>query len=363
MREYLLIAIVAAAITFITTPAIRWAAVRWNAVTPVRGRDVHTVPIPRLGGVALLVGFGAAILVARQLPYLGHRINFSSLLWVLAAAAIVTALGAIDDLRELDPLTKVAGTIVAALVMSVLGGVQLLFLPILGTATYFPQSVLFGLTVLVVIATTQAVNFADGLDGLAAGTTAIAATAFFIWSYSSRQDFGPDVFTLATFISAAIVGCCLGFLPHNFHPAKLFMGDAGSLLLGLLLSAALISFTGNFDPSADQGQRSQVAILLPIALPVLVLALPVLDVVLAFVRRGGRFWRPDKKHLHHRLMRMGHPHRQAVLLLYLWSASVSGGVLSFNFLSTKLATAVLVGLVLLCLVLTLGLPRLTRQRA
>lgn len=359
MREYLLIAIVAAAITFITTPGIRWAAVRWNAVTPVRGRDVHTVPIPRLGGVALLLGFAAAILVAKQLPYLGSKIDYSSVLWVLAAAAIVTLLGAIDDLRELDPLTKVAGTIVAALVMSVFGGVHLYFLPILGTQTYFPQTVLFGLTVLVVIATTQAVNFADGLDGLAAGTTAIAATTFFIWSYATRQNYDYGVFTLATFISAAVVGCCLGFLPHNFHPAKLFMGDAGSLLLGLLLSAALISFTGNFDPGSDNG--SSVAILLPIALPVLVLALPVLDVLLAFVRRGGKFWHPDKKHLHHRLMRMGHPHRQAVLLLYLWSASVSGGVLLFNFLSTQLAASVLIGLIALCLALTLGLPRLARR--
>lgn len=361
MREYLLIAIVAAVITFIATPAIRWAAIRWNAVTPVRGRDVHTVPIPRLGGVALLVGFAAAILVAKQLPYLGSKIDYSSLLWVLAAAAIVTALGAIDDLRELDPLTKLAGTIVAALVMCVLGGVQLLFLPILGTQTYFPQQVLFALTVLVVIATTQAVNFADGLDGLAAGTTAIAAAAFFIWSYSTRQDYNADVFTLASFISAAIVGCCIGFLPHNFHPAKLFMGDAGSLLLGLLLSAALISFTGNFDPTDQSGGTSKVAILLPIALPVLVLALPVLDVLLAFVRRGGRFWHADKKHLHHRLMRMGHPHRQAVLLLYLWSASVAGGVLLFNFLSTQLATTLLVALIVLCLALTIGLPRVARR--
>jgi UDP-N-acetylmuramyl pentapeptide phosphotransferase/UDP-N-acetylglucosamine-1-phosphate transferase len=215
--------------------------------------------------------------------------------------------------------------------------------------------------VLVVIATTQAVNFADGLDGLAAGTTAIAAATFFIWSYATRQNYDNDVFTLATFISAAVVGCCLGFLPHNFHPAKLFMGDAGSLLLGLLLSAALISFTGNFDPTSDQAQTSTVAILLPIALPVLVLALPVLDVLLAFVRRGGRFWHPDKKHLHHRLMRMGHPHRQAVLLLYLWSASVAGGVLLFNFMSTPLAASVLIGLIALCLALTAGLPRLTRR--
>ena len=159
------------------------------------------------------------------------------------------------------------------------------FAPVPVYVTMLNPAAWFALTVLVVLATTQAVNFADGLDGLAAGTTAIAATAFFIWSYATRQNYDYGVFTLATFISAAVVGCCIGFLPHNFHPAKLFMGDAGSLLLGLLLSAALISFTGNFDPAGDQARTSTVAILLPIALPVLVLALPVLDVLLAFVRR------------------------------------------------------------------------------
>ncbi|NNG39302.1 undecaprenyl/decaprenyl-phosphate alpha-N-acetylglucosaminyl 1-phosphate transferase [Flexivirga sp. ID2601S] len=357
MREYLLVAIVAAAITFVATPGIRWAAIRWNAVTPVRVRDVHTVPIPRLGGLAMLLGFAASILIASQLPYLGNRIDYSNLFWVLVAAGIITVLGAVDDFRDLDPLTKVAGTVLAALVMAALGGVQLLFLPVFGTQTILPQQVLQGLTVLVVIATTQAVNFADGLDGLAAGTVAIAATAFFIWSYTTRPNDDQSVFTMATFISAAIVGCCLGFLPHNFHPAKLFMGDAGALLLGLLLATATISFTGNFDPSSDTKQSS-VAILLPIALPVVILALPVLDVVLAFIRRGGKFWHPDKKHLHHRLMRMGHPHRRAVLLLYLWSASAAGGVLAYNYLSSPWATALLFGLLALSLGLTLGLPRI-----
>lgn len=310
----------------------------------------------------MLLGFAAAVVIARQLPYLGSSqiIDYGSLLRVLAAAAIMTALGAVDDFRDLGPLTKVAGTVIAALVMSGFGGVQLIFLPIFGRQTILPQQVMIVLTILVVLATTQAVNFADGLDGLAAGTVAIAATAFFIWTYTTRHDEGT-VFTLATLITAAMVGCCVGFLPHNFHPAKLFMGDAGALLLGTLLAAATISFTGSFDPSVDTGDNSNVAFILPIALPVLILALPVLDVVLAFVRRRGKFWHPDKKHLHHRLMRMGHPHRRAVLLLYLWSASAAGGVLCFGYLSTAAASAVLFGALAVCLALTLGLPRVMRH--
>lgn len=361
MREYLLVAIVAAAITYITTPGVRWLAVHFGAFTPVRGRDVHTVPVPRLGGLAMLFGFAGAMLVASRLPYLGTLFGNADLIRVLAAAAIITALGAIDDFRDLDPMTKVAGTVLAAIVMSGFGGVQLLFLPILGTQTVLPQPVLLALTVLVVIATTQAVNFADGLDGLAAGTVAIAATAFFIWTYSTRPS-DDNVFSQASFLSAVMVGCCLGFLPHNFHPAKLFMGDAGALLLGLMLSAATISFTGSFSPVDGTAQQtSKVAILLPIAVPVLILALPILDVILAFVRRGGKFWHPDKKHLHHRMLQMGHPHRRAVLLLYLWSASVSGGVLSFNYLPTYAASAILVSLMAMAVALTLGLPRLGRK--
>ena len=359
MREYLLVAIVATAITFVTAPAMWWAAERWGALAPVRDRDVHSVPIPYLGGVAMLFGFAAAMLVANRLPYLGTLFGNTDMIRVLAAAVIITVIGAIDDFRDLDPLTKIAGSIIAALVMSGFGGVQLLFLPILGTQTILPQPMLLILTILIVIVTTQAVNFADGLDGLAAGTVAIAALAFFIWTYTTSHNDEGQVFSIATFISAVMIGCCLGFLPYNFHPAKLFMGDAGALLLGLLLAASTISFTGNFNlTQSSVDQSAKIAILLPIAVPVVILALPILDVILAFIRRGGHFWQPDKKHLHHRMLQMGHSHRRAVLLLYLWSASVSGGVLSFNYLSPYTATAIFVGLLAMALALTLGLPKL-----
>lgn len=363
MREYLLVCVVAATITFLVTPAIRWLAVRFGAVTPVRGRDVHSVPIPRLGGVAMLVGFGVAVLVGSQLPYLGSTIRSRELLGVLVAAVIITGLGAIDDFVELDAVTKFAGQMVAAGVMA-FAGIQLATVPYGGAQTYLPQMILVPLTIFIVIATTNAVNFADGLDGLAAGMVGIAALAFFIWVYTASPPNldPPTVFSTPAFIAAAIVGCCAGFLPHNFHPAKLFMGDAGALLLGLLLAASTISFTGNFDPSqAPQRSSALVAFWLPIALPLSILAVPILDVVLAIRRRGIRFWKPDAKHLHHRMLGIGHPHRQAVLLFYSWSAVVSGGVLLFAFLPARLAAVVMIVGMLVCLALTVGLPKLGRR--
>lgn len=364
MREYLLVAVMAGVITFVATPAVRWLAIRFGAFTPVRGRDVHTTPIPRLGGIGMLVGFAAALLVADRLPYLSRTIsdNFGPLIGVLVAATLITALGAVDDFRELDPITKFAGQMIAAGVMAY-AGVTMVNIPI-GVQTILPAPILVGITILIVIATTTAVNFVDGLDGLAAGIVAIAGLTFFLWTYSlaSRSEPG-SVFSSAAFIAAALVGICVGFLPHNFHPARLFMGDAGALLLGLLLSAATISFTGNFDPAASTGPAANFASWLPIALPVLILALPIIDVVWAVVRRRGKFWTADSKHLHHRMLQMGHPHREAVLLLYLWSAAGAIGILALAYLPAILAVTVLFVLLAVSLALTWGLPRWRRTRS
>ncbi|MDE9365937.1 MraY family glycosyltransferase [Luteipulveratus sp. YIM 133132] len=363
MREYVLVAVVAAVLTFVATPLARWIAVRFGAVTPVRGRDVHSVPIPRLGGIAMLLGFGVAMLVGTQLPYLS-TLSTREVVGVLAGAVLMCGLGAVDDFRELDALTKFAGQIIAAGVMA-FSGVQLLQLPI-GGVTVLPQPVLVGLTVLVVLVTTNAVNFVDGLDGLAAGVVAIAALTFFVWAYSQPQISSgsetPNVFSIATLVAAGLVGCCVGFLPHNFHPARLFMGDSGALLLGLLLSAATISVTGNLDPANSDDRQATVAQWLPLALPVAILALPVLDVVMAIIRRRGRFSQPDSKHLHHRMLQIGHTHRRAVLIFYLWSLSIAAGVLGYAFLPAGGATALLAGLLGLSLVLTWGVPRWSQAR-
>ena len=364
MREYVLVAVIAGVITFVITPAVRWLAIRFGAFTPVRGRDVHTTPVPRLGGVGMLVGFAAALLVADHLPYLSQTVsgNFGQLIGVLVAATLITALGAIDDFRELDPITKFAGQMIAAGVMAY-AGVTMVNIP-LGGQTILPTPILAAITVLIVVATTTAVNFVDGLDGLAAGIVAIAGTTFFLWTYSlASRDVPRSVFSSAAFIAAALVGVCLGFLPHNFHPARLFMGDAGALLLGLLLSAATISFTGNFDPAGSTGQSATYASWLPIALPMLILALPIIDVVWAVVRRRGKFWAADSKHLHHRMLQMGHPHREAVLLLYLWSAAGALGILALAYLPAAVALPLLAVMLTASLALTWGLPKWRRTRS
>ncbi len=330
MHEYVLVLIVAAAVTYLVTPLVRSLAVATGAFTAVRERDVHTTPIPRLGGVGIYLGFVAAALVARSLPYLGSLFDNRQVLGVIAAGGIVCLVGAFDDIRELDWLTKLAGQMLAAGLMAYTG-VQLLSLPIFGT-TYLPTPVLVLFTVGVVMVWTNAVNFIDGLDGLAAGVVLIAALAFFIYSYIVSRSYEPaNVFSVSTLICAALVGCCAGFLPHNFHPARLFMGDSGALTLGLLLSAATITLTGNVNPG-DVTANEATATFLPILLPLAVLLLPLLDMVLAVVRRtakGQKPWQPDALHLHHRMLAIGHTHRRAVLILYMWAAIVALGSVSF----------------------------------
>ena len=358
MREYLLVFVVAAVMTYVSTPFVRWLAIRSGAITAVRDRDIHTVPIPRLGGVAMLLGFMAALLVASRLPYLSQIFRGGEMKGVLIGAVIVCAVGVLDDLRELDWLTKLAGQMIAAGVLAFYG-VQLLSLPLFGV-TVLPAPLLVTLTILTVIISSNAVNFIDGLDGLAAGVVAIAAVAFFSYAYLLSKTYDPpNVFSSATFITAALVGCCVGFLPHNFHPARLFMGDSGSLMLGLLLAAATITMTGNIDPGQVGGNPS-VAILLPVVLPLAILSLPLLDVLLAVVRRtraGRRPWAPDAEHLHHRMLRIGHTHVQAVLVLYLWAAVVALGVVSFAFVSGWVPIVVIGLVAMSATVLTLWLPR------
>lgn len=364
VREYLLIVVIAAAVTFAITPLVRALAVRVGAITAVRARDVHSTPTPRLGGVAMLVGFLAAALVAHGLPHLSQIFDSPEIRGVCLGAAVVCGVGALDDVRELDWATKLAGQVVAAGAMTFFG-VQLLSVPLFGV-TVLPAPVLTALTVLIVVVSINAVNFIDGLDGLAAGIVAIASLAFFLYAYQLSYSYNPpNVFSTATFISAALLGCCLGFLPHNLNPARLFMGDSGSMLLGLLLAAATTSMIGNIDPSVEVGRNAQVALYLPIVLPLAVMSLPLLDLTLAVVRRtrrGQRPWHPDAQHLQHRMLQIGHTHRRAVLLLYLWAAIVAFGAVSFAFVEGPAPLAAIVVATVGALVLTRHLPRWLDQR-
>ena len=369
MREYLFVLMFAAAVTYLLTPVVRSLAIRFGALTPVRDRDVHAVPTPRLGGAAMFVGFAAALLVASKLPFLSAVSGASTdLRAVLFGAALICLLGVADDIWGLDAITKLAGQVLAAGVMAA-QGVQLLSLPVFGV-TYLPTPVMVTITVLLVVVTMNAVNFVDGLDGLAAGIVGIAATGFFAYAYSISKDYSADgVFSVASLVAVALIGCCLGFLPHNFYPARIFMGDSGSMLLGLLLSAATISLIGNVDPFTVSGNvdaatgeattagrlPSYLLYAFPVLMPVAVLVVPLLDLVLAVVRRtraGRRPWHPDAEHLHHQLLSLGHTHTGAVVVLYLWTALVAWGAASLVLLPVVWALVVTASLFVLAVGLT-----------
>jgi UDP-GlcNAc:undecaprenyl-phosphate GlcNAc-1-phosphate transferase len=360
VREYLFVLLVAAVVTFVVTPVVRSVAIRRGAVTAVRERDVHAVPMPRLGGLAIFAGFAVALLVAAHLPRLSQVTGASGdLRAVLVGAALVVLLGVADDVWGLEAWTKFAGQLLAAGVMAA-QGVQMLSLPVFGV-TYLPTTALVALTVLVVVTTMNAVNFVDGLDGLAAGITGIAAIGFFAYAYSISKDYSADVFSVASLVAAVLIGCCLGFLPYNFNPAKIFMGDTGAMLLGLLLSAATISLTGNIDPQAVSGGDlpKQLLYLFPLLMPVAVLVVPLLDLVLAIVRRtraGRHPWTPDAQHLHHQMLSLGHSHAGAVITLYLWAALVAFGMAALALLPLHWALAVVAALALLAVAFTVSGP-------
>ncbi|MFN2562844.1 MAG: glycosyltransferase family 4 protein [Jatrophihabitans sp.] len=322
--EYLLVACVAAAVTFLLTPVARRVAIRSKALAMPRDRDVHAVAIPRMGGVALFIGFSLALFVASRLPSL-HRSfeNGPDMMWVVISAAVICGVGILDDKYELDSLTKLAGQVLATGLMVTLGGVQLAYFPFGSTTVSLGRDLAIPVTIVLALLTINAMNFIDGLDGLAAGVTVIAASAFFVFSYHLAQDHFTDVTASPTLLAAALAGTCAGFLPHNFWPARIFMGDSGSMVVGLILSAAATSATTSADPQAFNGALGSLPLALPLLIPVAVLALPFVDLLLAVIRRVARGrspFAPDKQHLHHRLLELGHSHRRAVLLLYFWSA-------------------------------------------
>jgi len=321
---YLLLMLVAAAVTFLTTPFARWVALKTSAISAVRARDVHQVPTPRLGGLAMLIGIVVAVLLASQMPFLSgvfDKTEVSQVWGIVGGAAIVCALGWADDKWDLDWVTKLAGQVLAAGFMA-LQGVQLITLPIAGTTIPSSRMSLVA-TVLVVVIAMNAVNFVDGLDGLAAGIVAIGGTAFFLYAYGLTQQATPeDYSSLASLMMAVLVGACVGFLPHNFHPAHIFMGDAGSMLIGLVMAGAAITVTGNVQPEVMTDAQALPAFI-TLLLPVAVLMLPLLDMGLAVIRRlaaGKSPMAPDRMHLHHRMLALGHSHRRAVVILYVWTA-------------------------------------------
>lgn len=337
MRELALVILVAAALTYLTTGIVRYSMVRSGRMGEIRERDVHTQPKPRLGGVAMFTGFLGAVFLADQLPALTRGFQpitpeMSAVIW---AGVVIVIVGIIDDLYELDAITKLFGQILGSVVMSILGLTwSLLYVPFGGGTTVILDQVASTIvTVLFTVTLINAINFVDGLDGLAAGLGMIAGLSILVFSMTVLHDQGGMVSAYPpAIIAAALVGMCAGFLPHNFEPARIFMGDSGSMLIGLLLAAASTSASGKIDMSL-YGTVDVIALMSPIIVVAAAVFVPMLDLVMAVVRRVRKGQSPfsaDKMHLHHRLLSLGHTHRRVVLVLYLWVSVVAFGAVSFS---------------------------------
>jgi UDP-GlcNAc:undecaprenyl-phosphate GlcNAc-1-phosphate transferase len=352
LREYLLVGFATAVVTFLLTSLVRRLATRIGALAYPRERDVHTVPMPRMGGLAMYGGVLAGMLLANSLPALRRAFTFSFDTYaVLIAGALIVLVGAADDRFELDSLTKLAGQVAAAGVLVIFGLQWLVFWVPWGGGTGGIGSVVVlsnngggVLVILLTVALVNAMNFIDGLDGLAAGIGFISAAATAAFAVELLRNNGGDV-TLypPALIAITLAGACLGFLPHNFQPAKLFMGDSGSMLIGLMLAAAEASASGKV-PLPQFTGGDLVADLSPLVVVAAVLFVPLLDLVLAVLRRVRRGRSPfvaDKMHLHHRLLALGHSQRRAVLLVYLWAAVLAFGAVSLTLFATAVGLWIL----------------------
>ncbi|MFC7825294.1 MraY family glycosyltransferase [Streptomyces sp. NPDC057375] len=342
MREYLLTLCITAAVTYLLTGPVRKFAIVAGAMPEIRARDVHREPTPRLGGIAMFFGLCAGLLVADHLTNLSEVFEKSNEpRALLSGAALIWLIGVLDDKFEIDALIKLGGQMIAAGVM-VVQGLTILWIPLPGVGTVALtqwQGTL--LTVALVVITINAVNFVDGLDGLAAGMVCIAAAAFFMYAYRIWYSYGIEAAAPASLFAAILMGMCLGFLPHNMHPARIFMGDSGSMLIGLVLAAGAISVTGQVDPdlmnlfsgSERNAVHQMVPVYIPLVMPLTIIAIPAADLILAIVRRTWRGQSPfaaDRGHLHHRLLEIGHSHSRAVLIMYFFSALIAFGALAYS---------------------------------
>lgn len=363
MRAYLLVIAVTALMCAAATPAVRRLALHGRAYTPRRLRDVHTRAVPKLGGMAMVFAALTGFTVAGTIPFMdGIFADSRPLHGLLVALGVVVITGLVDDLWDLRWWGKLTGQIAAALAVAV-GGIRVEAMPV-GWIAVGSELAQIALTVFVIVLTMNAINFVDGLDGLAAGVALIGCSAFFVYSYLLTRTIDQfDYSNLATLLMALLVGATAGFLPYNVYPARIFMGETGALLIGLLLSTAAVAVTA--DVGALGGFRFRnVPAYMPILLPLAVLALPLLDLVTSVIRRTARGSSPftaDRGHLHHKLVDGGYTHPQAVALLWLWSFLVSWGVVSLNFVDDAIVLPVL-GAVLLATAAVVMHPGRRRER-
>jgi UDP-GlcNAc:undecaprenyl-phosphate GlcNAc-1-phosphate transferase len=336
---YAIVAGVAAAVTFVLTPLVSWLSRRFGLVVAPDERRVHVRPTPAVGGVAMFIGVLAALYVASRMGRFGPLFRDNSEpVGVVLGASVMFATGLIDDvLKSLRPgadeglsaPAKTTGIVIAGAVLAWLGVTmfyfRIPFFDVVAIGSDFAPLV----TVLWLFLMANAINLIDGLDGLAAGIVAIASGTFLLYGHRlAALGLLPEP-NIGPLVAAVALGVCVGFLPFNFNPARIFMGDSGALLLGALMAASTSVVGGRADPNqAFSGQTY--FFFAPLFIPIIILGIPIVDSLFAVLRRARHragVTKADKDHLHHRLMRLGHGQRRSVLILWLWTAILSGFVL------------------------------------
>ena len=329
LSAYLLVGGTAAVVTFVLIPLVIRLSPRMQAVVEPDARRVHTRPTPTAGGLAMIIGVVAAAVVAFLHPEFTDVVAArTEMLGVVAAAGVMWSVGFVDDIREISPPAKMAGMVLSGSIMSLTGVSILVFRVPFFDVLLLSTDWSFFVTVLWVVLMANIVNFIDGLDGLAAGIVAIASGTFLLYAIQLGDEGVLDPANPGALWAVIALGVCIGFLPHNVHPARIFMGDGGALLIGLLMAASTMSVGGR---TTAEFSGQAFFFFAPIFIPLVILGVPLVDTAWAVLRRTVRgkspFSTADKEHLHHRLMNLGHGHRRAVLILWMWTALLSALVL------------------------------------
>lgn len=338
MRIYVLLIAFSFAVSFLLTPVVRSVGQRFTVDQHVRERDQHAKPMVKFGGVAIIAAFLVGLWLASNFNFF-HGVfgNGEAIRGICLALLVVLIMGLADDMLDLKWWLKFLGQIlIGALVAT--HGILIQSLPV-GSWRIEDQWLQISITIFLIVLTMNAINFSDGLDGLAAGLAAIGAATFFVYSYVLATHVRADDYAnLGALLCALLLGACLGFLPHNFSPATLFMGETGVLAIGLILSVAAIAVTGDVQGLEARRFRN-IPAYMPMLLPMVIVFLPVLDLILSVLRRLANKrspFSPDSKHIHHRMLAQGHSVRRAVVLLYLWAGSIAITVVSIAFIPVML---------------------------
>lgn len=358
LAAYLYVLVTAVVVTAVAVPPLRWLSIKVGALAEPGDRTVHAAATPVLGGGALFLGLGASILVAWRLPQFQPLFEAPrNLVGVLAAATVLFVTGLVDDIRDISAPAKLAAMVLAGSILALVGMTIIYFrVPFVGFMV-LPPDMSALVTVLWVVGMVNAINLIDGLDGLAAGIVAIASGSFFLYGWRLLDVSVVDPSNIGPLLAIVTAGICIGFLPWNFNPANIFMGDSGALLLGVLLASSTIAVGGQSD---DPFSGQSWFFFAPLVIPLLILGVPILDVAFALIRRATKrqgVATADKLHLHHRLMNLGHGHRRTVLLLWTWTALLSAFVLVPVFTSRGNGIVPLGLLALGLLLFTLFAPR------